>query len=252
MIIMGFMANVDKALTLYRSMSLAIDHCFRVDQCADIIDKSVGIGAYYKQIKDEETERKFIVIRLRAWRRIAELFSGALKGLKEEKLKTRGPEKRGVTNARRIECIRTTFDERATKDMSDLRIIELIRLSEISKEDFETTMARPSLTGALGNFFDNTPEILAQRERNRKAAAERERLPIKKDSEPIVETPPGDVGITLERHDRKEMRTFEFILSEELHAAMRQGAFDHKITMHEVLRQGLRMWLTANDYEIEE
>ena len=37
--------------------------------------KSVAMAAYYKQIKDTETEVMFYRIRLRAWRRIAELFA---------------------------------------------------------------------------------------------------------------------------------------------------------------------------------
>ena len=33
---------------------------------------------------------------------------------------------------------------------------------------------------------------------------------------------------------------------------MRQAAFDKKITMQEVLRRGLKMWLIAHDYEFPE
>src|SRR4051794_443763 len=67
--------EANKHLTLYRNMSDAIARCHRVDECQDIVDKSVGLAAYYAQIKDTETERKFYRVKLRAWRRIGELFS---------------------------------------------------------------------------------------------------------------------------------------------------------------------------------
>ena len=62
-------------LAQYETMCTAIATCHRFDECKDIIDKSVAMAAYYKQIKDTETEVMFYRIRLRAWRRIAELFA---------------------------------------------------------------------------------------------------------------------------------------------------------------------------------
>jgi hypothetical protein len=241
--------TVNKALVLYNAMAAAIDKCHTVDLCSDIVDKSIALTAYYKQIKDEETERKFIEIRLRAWRRISELFANALKGLKPEKYKSAGQEHYGITTKRKVERIRKSFDEKATAGMSDMRILELIKLSQVSKKDFEDTMENRPLTGSLGNFFDNTPDVLAQRERNIAEAAERERLAQAQAA--IDKTPKGGVGITLEPSYRKQMRTVNFIISEDLHRVLRQAAFDQHLTMHEVLRQGLRMWLKEHNYEID-
>jgi hypothetical protein len=38
-------------------------------------------------------------------------------------------------------------------------------------------------------------------------------------------------------------------LADEVHKVMRQAAFDQKVTMQEILRRGLKMWLVAHDYK---
>jgi hypothetical protein len=58
-----------------------------------------------------------------------------------------------------------------------------------------------------------------------------------------------DVGITLERKDRANMKQVVFLIRDEVHAVMRKAAFDKKITMQEVLRRGLKLWLDANGYD---
>ena len=55
--------------------------------------------------------------------------------------------------------------------------------------------------------------------------------------------------VTLERKDRAKMKSVVFLIKDEVHTMMRQAAFDEKITMQEVLRRGLKMWLIAHDYK---
>jgi hypothetical protein len=43
-----------------------------------------------------------------------------------------------------------------------------------------------------------------------------------------------------------------FLIKEPIHAVMRKAAFDHKITMQDILRRGLRMWLVENGYDFPE
>jgi hypothetical protein len=58
------------------------------------------------------------------------------------------------------------------------------------------------------------------------------------------------VGITLDRRDRMAMHTTVFLLREPIHEALRQAAFDHRMTMHAVLREGLALWFAANGYSV--
>jgi hypothetical protein len=58
-----------------------------------------------------------------------------------------------------------------------------------------------------------------------------------------------EVGLTLDRRDRTKMKEVVFLIKNEIHAIMRQAAFDQKITMQEILRRGLKMWLIAHDYD---
>ena len=43
-----------------------------------------------------------------------------------------------------------------------------------------------------------------------------------------------------------------FLIKEEIHTLLRRAAFDHRITMQEVLRRGLKMWLVAQGYKFPE
>jgi hypothetical protein len=59
----------------------------------------------------------------------------------------------------------------------------------------------------------------------------------------------SEVGITLDRRDRTGMKKVVFLIKDRDHAVMRQAAFDMKITMQELLRRSLKMYLIANDYD---
>jgi hypothetical protein len=61
----------------------------------------------------------------------------------------------------------------------------------------------------------------------------------------------GEVGVTMDRRDRKSMQQVMLLLKEPVHAVLRQAAFDKHMTMQEILRTGLRMWFAAHDYEVD-
>jgi hypothetical protein len=61
-----------------------------------------------------------------------------------------------------------------------------------------------------------------------------------------------EVGITLDRKDRLNMKEVVFLIKNDIHEVMRKAAFDEKITMQEILRRGLKMWLIAHGYDFPE
>jgi hypothetical protein len=220
------------------------------------VDKSIALAAYYKQIKDRETERKFIEVKLRAWRRIAEIF-------KETDFSDCDNNR-----SKQIRKIRAVFP--IANDMSNKILDDLICLARMSKKDFEQTLKYPNLTGAMGNFFNNTSYARRQqakfRREDEKFYATEEGQKTKREEEAYKKQIEEDIkfhhdlvaagkeaneeiGITLERHDRFEMKTIAFIIRYEIYKVLRQAAFDHKITMHEIMRRSLRAWFTTHGYE---
>jgi hypothetical protein len=65
----------DKPLQLYAKMQTAIAQCHSVDECKGVADQATAISAYYKQIKDDISMKKFLEIKMRAWRRIGETLN---------------------------------------------------------------------------------------------------------------------------------------------------------------------------------
>lgn len=59
-----------------------------------------------------------------------------------------------------------------------------------------------------------------------------------------------DVGITLDRRDRENMRTVVFLIKKQIHEVLRQAAFDQRMTMQAILRSGLAMWFVAHGYNV--
>ena len=266
--------EANKHLTLYRNMRTAIAQCHRVDECQDIIDKSVGLAAYYKQVNDTESERKFYQIKLRAWRRIGELFSAV-------------DVSDCITQVAKIKKIKASFDEAVVAEFTDSRILEILKLAALPHTSFEFALNRIT-GGGIGGLWQHTPEFIAEREaaeakaeayrraRERKEAkpeyqkklreqqeqeqkklqAQQEQADlIKRHESELVEASKAalkEVGITLERKDRAQMKQVVFLIKKEIHAVMRQAAFDRKITMQEILRRGLKLWLVAHGYDFPE
>jgi hypothetical protein len=267
-------------LTQYSKMCTAIALCASFDECKDIIDKSVAMAAYYKQIKDTETEVMFYRVRLRAWRRIGELFAtvdlSSIPPTKHHLQKGEGGMPPWVTQTSKVRKIRASFpDDPTVADMTDNRISEILKLMEVSDKDFEYAV-KQQVGGTIVDLMRRTPTAEAEREKAEKeraayhkrsekkrleeeaksrekiaAALERNALEAKHINEldRSASEAMKEVGITLERKDRANMKQVVFLIKDEVHEALRQAAFDKKITMQDVLRRGLRLWLEANGYD---
>ena len=246
------LTNAERHLALYKGMCRAIGACHRVDECKDIADKSVALAAYYKQIKDDETVRKFNEVKLRAWRRIGELFSVVnLSGC--------------LTQTAKAQKIRDNFDEAVVDEFSDVKIMEILKLTTLSTADFEFALKHIT-SGGITNLLRHTPEAVAQTETNhaeiekwqrayekemakpenqqkalerlkqsRKEQRQREKQ-LRQDSKQLAirqrherelqvasKTALAEVGITLERKDRARMKQVVFLIKEEVHTVMRAG-----------------------------
>lgn len=265
--------KVNGQLVKYNQMCSAIDACHGFDECKDIIDKSVAMAAYYKQIKDTETEVMFYRVRLRAWRRIAELFSSV--DMSDIPVSDSWQAKGWVTMTSKVRRIRESFPNDPTvADMSDARIAEILKLMAISNAEFEHAINQ-RVAGSIVDLLRRTPTAEAQmakaekqraaynkrweKERAAEAAKNhadaqakfkeaRMREKHEQELDTAAEEAMEDVGITLERKDRSDMKQVVFLIKASVHEVMRQAAFDKKITMQDVLRRGLRLWLEANGY----
>jgi hypothetical protein len=264
----GLVLNkAEKHLTLYRDMCSAISACHRIDECKDIADKSVALAAYYKQIKDTKTVQMFYEVRLRSWRQVGKLF----KSVDTSKCETL---------TAKYAAIRAAFrDDETMRDISDSRMREIFELTALSDSDFEHAIGQELTTGSVSELIRHSPqhqEMVRQnfermrsppppptpeqieRERAAEAAAAAARLKAAIEQRHVAELELAsdaamkEVGLTLERKDRAKMKQVVFLIKNEVHAVMRQAAFDQKITMQEVLRRGLKMWLIAHDYEFPE
>ena len=152
------LTNAEKHLTLYKGMCRAIGACHRVDECKDIADKSIALAAYYKQIKDDETVRKFNEVKLRAWRRIGKLFAAV--DLSERE-----------TWVAKYKTIRAAFDGAAIAGIDDNRIREILTLMTISDYDFEYALGQ-SAAGSIASLLQYSPEYQEMlREMQRKEQA---------------------------------------------------------------------------------
>jgi hypothetical protein len=263
-------SRADKHLVVYNKMRTAITACHRIDECKDIADKSVAFAAYYKQIKDDKTVQMFNEVRLRAWRQMGKLF----KAVDVSKCETQSA---------KIFVIRKAFDDPAMKEISDSRIIEILRLSVLTDEDFESAF-KYQLSGSIPDLMHHTASNIEAMKKSREhyEAAAKERANRKPTPEEIAaekatqkrlrdeaeakalqhrhytelagaaDTAMKEVGVTLERKDRAKMKQVVFLIKDEVHSVMRQAAFDHKITMQEILRRGLKTWLMVHDYEFPE
>ncbi len=248
--------KVNQNLTLYNTMTHAISVCHSVDECKEIVDRTVALAAYYKQIEDAETELKYKQVRMRAWRRVAEIVSEVdIKKCKRLRDKA--------------DKIRAAFNRSFTRQLSDARINQLLKLGALSKKDFEDAVNQ-NIAGHIKDLLRRTPQA---REWTREMEEERRRIfedpehleelkKIETDFDEKLDFIDGtqaatdealsEVGYTLDRHDRMKMKQVLFLIKEKVHAVMRQAAFDEKITMQEILRRGLRIYLTQHGYKFPE
>jgi len=242
---------------LYANMRTAIAQCHAVDECKDIADRSAAMATYFKQIKDDETVRKFHEIKLRSWRRIGELFLDV-------------DFSRCHTQAAKAKAVRSSLGgDPVVAQMGDWQITNAIKLAELPPEGFEAAIAE--VNGSIqAMLFRGDPAAVAKveaakRENGRKsqeyARAVQERYRVEQEArqeEDVItarlkeahDVAMGEVGVTLKRKDRKDMKEIVFLVKSEIHEALRQAAFDQRVTMHEILRRGLGMWFAAHGYSV--
>lgn len=259
--------NEKPSLSLYDDMRKAISKCWSIDEIKSVVDRSIAMTAYYKQIKDDESVRLFWRIKLRAWKRIGDLFKSVDVSSCEYKKDI-------------YATIRAAFSDPVTRTLSDASISMALKAAEIADEDFDRYAAaakgslvaliaqgHPANIAARAQFEADkermlrgefTEDEIAHKQRWAKrdeelALAEQLRQDenaARRELEVALGEAAREVGITLSRKDRHHMKTVVFILRAEIHSTLRQAAFDHKITMQEVLRRGLAIWLAAHGYRV--
>jgi hypothetical protein len=252
---------------LYERMQIAIAECQSVDDCKTIADHAVAIAAYHKQIKDDETVRKFFQIKLRAWRRIGELLTATV-------------DRTGCGDnlAAYMRRIRAAFrGNEAVHNLTEGSMREAIRIASLPADFFERNVSEYRNISSIVFAYERlqreqwlrTPEgkkELKLRAEELKRWEENKAQKEKKAAENAVEDEDrqrtllalqaahqeaiNEVGITLERHDRERMREVVFLIKDAIHEALRQAAFDQRTTMQAVLRAGLAMWFVAYGYDV--
>ena len=250
----------------WSEMRAAIEKCASIDDCREMINRAVAFAAYYEQANDDSSLKLINQIRLRAWRRMAELIASVdFSGLVSLKAK--------------VERVREVLDTPVVAEMSDIKLTDLVKLSTVPEKEFEIALALASRP-EVSDLLHRTPSAEAERQKRweaRQRSLEYQKSLRDPDEEALEsaisedvnrlwteveqevrgdvddggmdEPMTGEVGFTMTRRERIGMKAVVFLIKDPVHAAMRQAAFDHKLTMQEVLRRGLRLWLTQHGYK---
>jgi hypothetical protein len=273
---------------LYQQMQIAIRECHSIDECKSMAVEAGAIAAYYQQIKDEESVRKFLEIKIRAWRRIGEILLTAK--VDEADCNTLpmsiGTKPAGSFNmAEYVRRIRTAFkDNKDIELLNDGAIRQALKVAKLPADFFEQNAGEYSSIDNLCYAYarlereewEATPEGQAhlkevavrqkqwakedkkrQEEQAANAAANAERT--RQDQLEIDEIKKlkaardaalAEVGFTMDRRDRTEIHQVVLLLKKSIHDILRRAAFDRHLTMQAILRSGLMMWLMANGYAV--
>jgi len=274
---------------LYDRMQHAIAECYSIDDCKNMATEAAAIAAYYKQIKDDESVRKFLQVKIRAWRRIGEILASA----NIDKATCYTPHKGRGANvfnfSEYVRRIRVAFEGRTeVEQLSDQGIRQALKIAELPSEFFDKNVGKhASIDSLLDSFaalqrkeWEMSPEgqaklkelnelqeirkqqeIIQQQEelqrKEKESAILQECLNqrAKEDADLKILKAERDkafdeVGITLERRDREQMQQIVFLLKKSIHEILRQAAFDNHTTMQSILRSGLMMWFIAHGYNV--
>ena len=280
------LSSNDKPLRLYKKMQTAIAACGAIDECMAISDQATAIAAYYKQIKDDTSMRQFLEIKMRAWRRIGEII-GAIDTSDCETFAARTRKFRaampldGMSDAHIKQAIDIAalplefFEDAAAGGISNIPRL----LSAYEKLQHEQWAASPEGQEEARLQAEQQAERRAKyaaEEAKRRKKEEEEEKRAKEDAR-LIDTliadhveavreddkayerevrdaydradPKSDgVGVTLDRRDRTLMHSMVFLLKASVHEVLRQAAFDKRMTMHAILREGLAMWFAEHGY----
>jgi hypothetical protein len=273
------------APVLYQRMQAAIAECHSIDDCKNIATQAGAIAAYYDQIQDDESVRKFLQVKIRAWRRIGEILLSANIDRSECNTGLHG----AFNKAEYIRRIRAAFKgHKDVEELNDGAFSQALKIAEMPDDFFaRNAESCTSISALLRDFADiqrreweaspegqaqlkewdrrNRAVMAAQHEEGRiraaqqqkedraRAAQQREEAERQRDARALVAARDiafDEVGITLDRRDRERMHQIVFLLKKSIHKILRQAAFDNRMTMQAILRSGLMMWLVAHGYTV--
>jgi hypothetical protein len=238
---------------------VAIAECHSIDDCKHIATQAGAIAAYYQQIQDDESVRKFLQIKLRAWRRIGEILVGC------------GDDKSECNTAiEYIRRIRAAFGSlKEIEELSDEAFRQALKIAEMPDDFFNRNTENCTSIAALVRTFTDiqhreweaSPEGQAQlkewdrrnqaamaaqykegqiraAQQQKEAARQQEEIELRRkdavDARALLASRDiafEEVGITLDRRDREQMHQIVFLLKKSIHEILRQAAFDNRTTM---------------------
>jgi hypothetical protein len=255
------------SVSLYERMSSAIEKCHSIDDCQNIANQATAIAAYHKQIKDDASMRKIIEIKLRAWRRLGELltrvelpdgegrYPRTIRDALQGDLAIAAISDDTIRQSLRIAALPDVFFNREVGDQKSSHSL-LCAYERFERDEY---MKTPAGRAELARREAEEKRREAYRDERRKEEAEREQRAQEETRQriaaerAIVEAhreAMNEVGVTLERRDRERMREVVFLIKEPIHEALRQAAFDKRMTMQAILRSGLAMWFAAHGYDV--
>lgn len=247
----------------YNAMRQAISACATIDDCAKAQSAAAALATYYHQINDNEAYRQLTEIRLRAWRKMAEIVG-------------RVNVTKCATQKAMAAKVRDELGKEATAMLSDSRIIQLIKLNGVPERNFEAEVAKS--TGSLDDIVRRAhPDAIKQREESErqrqdwersstdraaleaKAAAkvqEREMQERTKRADAVIamvkenaimESP--EVGLTLTPKAKASLVEFSVMMDRKMHDQLRDAAHERRTTMWAILREASNYWFVVNGYD---
>jgi hypothetical protein len=253
-----------RAVRLYERMQTAISRCYTIDDCREISRQAEAIAAYYKQIEDEDSVKKFLNVKLRAWRRIGEILHTIDNSDCE-------------TVAAHIRKIK----QKLSINISDSHLRQALRIASLPIEFFDENVAEHySIASILAAYeklnyeiWENSPDGKAElkrrdqeqtRQQTRhtileedKHKRERQHEIAERDNRELQSVfdafsdAKREVGYTMRRSDRQEMHPILLLINKPQHEILRKAAFDHHKTMQAILREGLANWLATHGYKVD-
>ena len=249
------------APVVYNKMRAALSDCVSIDDCNEAQSQAAALAVYYKQANDIEAQRAANEIRLRAWRRMAEIVAAV-------------DVTKCNTQKAMAQKVRATIGEDATAMISDARIIQLIKLAGVPDRNFEAALETAG--GSIARAIDiGHPDHIAQRERfskESKAARSREspetylegykreqekkRLEDEKRTDELIDLvkkkaliEADEIGLTLSPKAKANLVHFSIMMDRKMHDQLRDAAHEQRRTMWDILREASNYWFVVNGYE---
>ena len=143
----------------YEAAKLAISQCAQLDECKDWSDKAQAMASYAKQVHDKEMQNMAMRIRLRAERRLGQLYD------EFEKAQGKRTDQLGDSKSPSHEKTRTE----AAKEIGQTKdqMIRSVRASRIPEEKFEEQVeseSPPTITSLAEQGTNKKPKPEPRRE----------------------------------------------------------------------------------------